>query len=221
MAWDSTVGALLIGGLAGGVLFGLTCMQSYLYFNRRHQPEDGPIMRVFIAVLWLLDTVDFAFNNHTIYHYLVTNFTNPLVFSNEMVPWSMSAHVLITVVADFLIRTLYARIIFRPYLNWTQFAPSLLDLAFGIFITVKSFFFASFVAGVSADTYVALVLCYYLYRSRTGFQTRTDSIINILTMYIINTAAQRRRNNRSIAMPNNFIFIAFYLQFSKRSSSYS
>ena len=44
----------------------------------------------------LLDALDFALNGHTIYFFLVTNYTNPVALSGK-IPWSLSLHVLITV----------------------------------------------------------------------------------------------------------------------------
>jgi len=237
MAWDNTIGALLIGGLVGGVLFGVTCMQSHVYF-KRYGKEDRVALRMFVAALWLLDALDFALNSHTIYYYLVTNYTNPLTLGGK-VPWSLSSHVLITSVVDFMIRGMFARKIFhlshKNYLlTGGLLATSSLDLVVGTIITVKAFalssiqnlaplhnlFYVNFAAGTGSDIYVASVLCYYLAKSRTGFNTRTDSIITILMLYTINTGLLTAIDAAmglitSLVMPNNFIFIAFYLQLSK------
>ncbi|KAI0030552.1 hypothetical protein K488DRAFT_87669 [Vararia minispora EC-137] len=236
MAWDNTVGALLIGGLVGGVLFGLTCMQSYMYFSK--YKDDRLLLRFFVAVLWLLDAVDFAFNSHTLYFFLVTNYTNPMALSGK-VPWSLSSHVLITTVVDFMIRAMFARKIFQLsnhnyLLTGSLLATSTLDLVVGIIITVRAFaissiqnleplhnlFYVDFAAGTGSDLYVAVVLCYYLARSRTGFNTRTDSIVNILMLYTINTGLLTAIDAAlglitALVMPHNFVFVAFYLQLSK------
>lgn len=113
--WDNTLGALLIGVLVSGMLFGLTCMQAYTYFERARE-SDGKRLKGFVACLWcvcfvslalqwshdrvpscrLLDALDFALNCHTAYFFLVTNYTNPLALSGK-IPWSLALHVLITV----------------------------------------------------------------------------------------------------------------------------
>ncbi|TFY60763.1 hypothetical protein EVG20_g7301 [Dentipellis fragilis] len=52
---------------------------------------------------------------------------------------------------------------------------------------LKTLFYINFASGTGSDVYVAGVLCYFLHTSRTGFNTRTDSIISILMLYTINT----------------------------------
>jgi hypothetical protein len=37
--------------------------------------------------------------------------------------------------------------------------------------SLQPLFYASFVVSFSGDLYLSVVLCYYLFRSRTGFQT--------------------------------------------------
>ena len=51
MSWDNTLGALLIGVLASGMLFGLTCMQVYTYFERASL-NDGKKLKALVALLW-------------------------------------------------------------------------------------------------------------------------------------------------------------------------
>ncbi|THH17924.1 hypothetical protein EW146_g2969 [Bondarzewia mesenterica] len=70
--------------------------------------------------------------------------------------------------------------------------------------SLTTLFYLNFAAGTSSDLYIALVLCYFLNKSRTGgFNSRTDSIITVLMMYTINTGlltafvpSSRRRNTR-------------------------
>ncbi|KAI0311494.1 hypothetical protein OF83DRAFT_755348 [Amylostereum chailletii] len=236
ISWDNTLGALLVGGLISGMLFGITCTQAYLYFER--YSTDRWTLKAFVGCLWALDIFDFALNGHILYWYLVTNYTNPLALEGKVV-WSLSAHVLVTSVVDFMIRAMFARRIFRLSngnvpLTAGVLATSLLDLVVGIVITVKTvtlgsianletlstLFYINFASGAGSDVYVAVVLCYYLARSRTGFNTRTDSVVTVLMLYTINTGLLTAVDATCgmvlfITMPDNFVFIAFYLQLSK------
>lgn len=84
---------------------------------------------------------------------------------------------------------------------------------------VATLFYVNFGSNLSADVYVAVVLCYYLWRSRTGVG-KTDSLIVTLILYTVNTGLLTALDASAglityAAMPNNFIFIAFYLNLSK------
>ncbi|OBZ76022.1 hypothetical protein A0H81_03507 [Grifola frondosa] len=74
--------------------------------------------------------------------------------------------------------------------------------------------YLSFSAALVADFIVAVSLCWLLAKHRTGFK-RTDSIIRVLMLYIINTCALTTIFAfccliTFIRMPDNLIFIAFY-----------
>ncbi|KAI0049363.1 hypothetical protein FA95DRAFT_1677629 [Auriscalpium vulgare] len=232
IAWDNKLGALLIGGLVSGVLFGITCMQSYTYFDR--YPGDRWHLKTFVGALWVLDAFDFALTSDILYWYLVTNYTNPYALLGKPV-WSLAAHVLVTSVVNFMdVCPTNLETNMNIILTAGIVLTSMLDLVVGFIITAKTLHFVSldelstestlfyidFAAGAGSDIYVAVALSYYLARSRTGFNTRTDSIVNILLLYTINTGLLTAADATLgmilyIAMPDNFIFIAFYFQLSK------
>ncbi|TFY77363.1 hypothetical protein EWM64_g6648 [Hericium alpestre] len=83
---DDTFGAALIGLLFGAVLYGVTNLQTWLYF--RHYDKDPRALKALVLVLWFLDTLHLALCARTIYWYLVTNYSNPSALANNM--WSMS-----------------------------------------------------------------------------------------------------------------------------------
>jgi hypothetical protein len=107
------------------------------------------------------------------------------------------------------------------------------DLVIGIIITAKAFriqsfmqldtlsglLYANFACGTGGDLSLALALSILLYRSKTGFR-QTDSLIHILMVYTVNTgmivAFDAFMGMIMYAiMPNNFIFLGFYLLLSK------
>ncbi|ETW75229.1 hypothetical protein HETIRDRAFT_412440 [Heterobasidion irregulare TC 32-1] len=236
-SFDNTLGALLVGGLISGILYGITCTQTYVYYERG--AGDRPSLKAFVALLWLLNTLEFVFDAHMMYFYLISNFATPAALTVKPV-WSLLIHVLITSITDFLVRAMFARRIYRlsnknMILTGLVLATSTFDLVVGLVITVKAFslssienlsklstlFYLNFAAGTSSDVYIAVVLCYFLNKSRTGgFNLRTDSIINVLMLYTINTGLLTAVDATLgmilyAAMPNNMVFIAFYIQLSK------
>ncbi|KAL4268306.1 DUF6534 domain-containing protein [Pleurotus pulmonarius] len=233
MSFDSTLGSLLVGGLAAVALWGVTNVQTFNYFARGS--NDRPSFKLLILALWVLDTFDSVLDGHILYFYLVSNYASPMAVMTPV--WSVIIHVAITSVCDFIIRSMFARRAFRLSGNWplTIFivAVSLTDLICGLVITVKAFkissfiqldtlstlFYINFAAGTISDGSVAIALCYYLYQSRTGF-TKTDSLIRVLMLYIVNTGLivfldATLGMITYIAMPDNFVFLGFYLLLSK------
>ncbi|KAL9709578.1 hypothetical protein Ac2012v2_007317 [Leucoagaricus gongylophorus] len=200
--YDNTFGALLVGGLCATGLYGVTCLQMYNYLIQEY--KDPAYLKWTIAFLWVLDTFDAILNGHFLYFYLVTNHSNPTVMLK--VVWSVIIHVVATCFSNFIIRGLYARRVFAlSDGNWRIIilimAMSSLDLAVGFVITVKAFtiqdflklqslsnlFYLSFASGTGSDVLLALSLCFYLWKCRTGFE-RTNNLIQALMAYTINTS---------------------------------
>ncbi|KAF8629508.1 hypothetical protein AX17_005634 [Amanita inopinata Kibby_2008] len=232
--FDNSLGALLIGGLFAMALWGVTCVQAYSYFM--NPTRDRFLFKLAIAGLWLLDTFDSALNAHILYHYMVTNYLNPLAIIEPV--WSICIHVALTSLSNFMIRSMFAHRVYRlsnkniPLTAWLV-AVSALDLAVGLYITVIAFklttflqlddiskyMYLNFSSATASDLSLALALCYLLYHSRTGFR-KTDSLIKILMLYTVNTglvvAIDAALGMIMYAvMPHNLIFLAFYLLLSK------
>ncbi|KAG6376572.1 hypothetical protein JVT61DRAFT_1550 [Boletus reticuloceps] len=72
---DNTLGALLIGSLVAAAFWGVTSVQTYIYYHR--YPDDPLFLKLVVVVLWILDTFDACLTSHIAYHYLVTNYMNP------------------------------------------------------------------------------------------------------------------------------------------------
>ncbi|TFK50313.1 hypothetical protein OE88DRAFT_1735895 [Heliocybe sulcata] len=237
--FDNSLGALLVGGLVSFALYGVTFAQTYIYYERRH--SDRPFIKILVFTLWILDTFDAALIGHLLYHYMVTNYINPSAMLSPV--WSILIHVLVTThqspksITDFIVRMMFSRRILKLsgsyVLTGVVVAISFVDLICGLIITGKAFglstyaelesisklFYLNFAAGTAGDLYVALVLCYFLHSSRTGFK-RTDSLINILIIYTVNTGLITALDAAAgmityIVMPSNFIFIGFYLNLSR------
>ncbi|KAI0700870.1 hypothetical protein BC835DRAFT_1411720 [Cytidiella melzeri] len=233
---SGTIGVLLIGGLISAILYGITSTQTILYFQFGR--GDWWLVKVAVPCLWLLDTFDMCLIFHILYWYLISNYGNSLSLENPV--WSIIMHVLVTSVTQTVVRGMFATRIWRlSHGNWIIVLlisiVSLTDLVTCLIITVKAFHttfaglqklsalvYLEFAAGFAGDALVAASLCYILHRSRTGFR-RTETVITLLTMYIINTGKSCLFTalTASISLilfasqPNSFVYIAVYFQLSK------
>lgn len=215
-------------------LWGVTCVQTYTYFTR--PKKDRASLQIMVAFLLALDTFDSALNIHILYHYMVSNYLNPVAL---MIPvWSVLIHVFLTALSNFIIRTMFAQRIYRLskgsiILTAWIMSISIADLVTGTIITIKAFqlktyleldslsnlMYITFAFGTGSDLSVALALCWLLRTSRTGFR-KTDSMIKVLMLYTVNTGLIVAMDAAAgmlayIFMPNNFIFLGFYLLLSK------
>ncbi|KAF7377972.1 hypothetical protein MSAN_00221100 [Mycena sanguinolenta] len=236
--FDATLGALLVGGLVATALYGLTVLQTFAFFTSNI--TDRAAHKALVAFLFVLDTFDTFLNGHILYFYLVTNYLSPQAIATPV--WSLIIHVAATSLSNFIVRSAFARRVYRlsngniPGTFWIV-SLSVLDLVFlkladllllskfriTTFLqldgSIATLMYLNFAAGTSSDLSVALALCYLLHGSRTGFP-RTDSLIGVLMVYTVNTGLLVALDASAgmitfIFMQNNFIFLAFYLLLSK------
>ncbi|KAI0788095.1 hypothetical protein C8Q74DRAFT_1366869 [Fomes fomentarius] len=158
------------------------------------------------------------------YYYLTENYFYPVALLNGV--WSLRLLPVVTGTLIFLCHGFYAR---RIYLMGTQYRIivgfviffMIGELAFVIASTVEAFHIfiqISFVKwanytwlisigfgfAVSADAVLTCTLIYILRGSRTGF-TATDSLIDVLIVYTINTGMLLQ----AVAYPKNLIYVSF------------
>lgn len=85
---DDTLGVSLIGMGLLNVLYGLTCAQTFYYFQW-HSKGDRVWIRVTAASLWVVNTAHVAFVMHMQYYYLISSFGKPSMLEHDI--WSLSA----------------------------------------------------------------------------------------------------------------------------------
>ncbi|EPQ54073.1 hypothetical protein GLOTRDRAFT_139474 [Gloeophyllum trabeum ATCC 11539] len=90
----NTYGAATMGAMATLILYGITVLQTYFYFLQ--YPKDSPAFKLLVASLCLLDSLHIVLVCHVIYHYLVTNYFNPIALLSGV--WSLYASVAANVV---------------------------------------------------------------------------------------------------------------------------
>ncbi|PPQ95697.1 hypothetical protein CVT26_008380 [Gymnopilus dilepis] len=237
---DDTLGAAFLGCLAAAILYGVTSVQTFLYFQG-HPIKDGRFFKLAIFGLWAVDTIHIAFTAHGMYYYLVTSFGK---FEVLLAPtWSLLAGVYLTNISDITVRCFFAM---RVYLLCGRSRPVLrivlpviiIILALLVFITgnafaskgfvlktfarlndVSFYLYTSFAAAVVADTLVALSLCTLLFNSRTGIK-RTDSVVKVMMAFVINTGLLTSVCAMGCLVtyaiwPDKFIFMGLYFALSK------
>ncbi|KAI0360706.1 hypothetical protein OH77DRAFT_711975 [Trametes cingulata] len=100
---DSTLGAAFIGNILAASLYGLTTLQTYIYYCRSGKDRDA--MKGLMPILWLLDTLHLGLISHTVYKYAITDFAN---YAGLLAPtWSVLAQVIVTGVSDGIVRGLF------------------------------------------------------------------------------------------------------------------
>ncbi|KAJ7085533.1 hypothetical protein C8R44DRAFT_821401 [Mycena epipterygia] len=233
---DDTLGAALIGFAFSCVVFGVNTNQCVTYFHR--YPEDKFAYKFIVTLIWTLELVDQIFIGHSVYYYTITNYTKPLVLFFDPVAWSLILQLTIGAIIGTIVRLCFAMRVWRfsqrnIAVTATVVALTLSELGLAIAYTLKCFehpfltilpnlkVLASLAlgAGVLTDVFTASALCYFLRKFRTGHK-RSDTLVNTLTIYAVNTGAF----TASISLltlifydlrPDNFQFLAFYFILSK------
>ncbi|KZT68575.1 hypothetical protein DAEQUDRAFT_738629 [Daedalea quercina L-15889] len=213
---DNTYGAVLIGAFISAVLFGITNLQTFIYF--RQYPSDRIWNKISVCWLWMLDAAHLALCIHMVYWYLVTNYTNPPALLG--VVWSLKAQVMVDAIVIASVQTLYTARLWK--LNavgnnksaFSKFLPIAVSaiVVFGGYASCYEIDFYEAQARFAAlslypsdtnisqwvsylplgaatviDVVIALSLCYLLERCRIASTSSIDSTITMLMVYTLNT----------------------------------
>ncbi|THH02438.1 hypothetical protein EW026_g421 [Hermanssonia centrifuga] len=232
---NNTLGAVFIGNILAAILYGVTSLQTYIYYRCN---QDGKILKGVIFVLWCLDGLHLALITDAVYVYVVTDFGNYTAL--ETVEWGLAVTVLLCVISDFIIRSIFAYRIWRLSsfkFNWililtmSSFSfvpiPACIVLVVGCvldhsLIGVSRFSWAIYTlaaGGFTADIILASALCIMLSKQRTGFK-RTDSVVHTLMLYGISTGALTTFFEGAVIVTytvwrNDDVYLAFYLMVPK------
>ncbi|KZT07403.1 uncharacterized protein LAESUDRAFT_812070 [Laetiporus sulphureus 93-53] len=212
----NSLGALLLGVFTQAIVYGVASSVTWTYFQR-YAIDRGwfKAMIVTISISFVTTLVRCMFLNRLRLLYQAKGELNVwrafclclIVRLEVSIPSILDSH-------DPLLQALL----------------SLVDLAVATTITVKLFlkqpietlnvlqslFVTIFAVGISADVILASMMCICLHRSRTGLQ-RTDSMINLLIIYTINTGLSPTLCAIATLIsfslkPDVLIYIPFYIQ---------
>ncbi|KAH9034707.1 hypothetical protein EDB85DRAFT_978390 [Lactarius pseudohatsudake] len=196
----NSLGMAFIGLLISTTLYGLTILQTWIYFWN-YRKRDPKALKLFIIFIVVLDTIGMILCSYMVYWYLVLNFGD--VESLDHISWALSVQIAIGAVTGSALQIFYAR---RVYLmSQSIICPIIIvalvaiSLSFGMLSVAKNFAIKRFsryspalwapcvgVGAVAAsELVIAASMCWSLYRKRTGF-AKTDSIVLTLMAYSIN-----------------------------------
>ncbi|KZS88509.1 hypothetical protein SISNIDRAFT_260500 [Sistotremastrum niveocremeum HHB9708] len=231
---DNTVGALLLGVIISGILYGVTVAQLGYYFTV--YTRDSPFLKWTVAVLAVSDTTQAALAIHSIYWYVVVNYFSPLALDHII--WSLSTQIILVATTTTAVRCFFFWRIW--ILNGRRWPVPVLfcilqvvDIGFVIAASIDFFgarlfsvviqrlWLPGVALGISAlsDILVSLTMVYYLRKQATGF-AKTDTIINTLSIWTLHTGALTGICATltlvfMATLPHTMIFISCYLAFGK------
>ncbi|KAK0445626.1 uncharacterized protein EV420DRAFT_1648347 [Desarmillaria tabescens] len=103
---DNTLGVFFIGATLSNILFGITSLQSAIYY--KNYPSDGWIYKVSVGIIWVLDALDVAVTTHASYFYSITNFGHLPALTQRDIVWSLKLHILLCVLVRISVQAVYA-----------------------------------------------------------------------------------------------------------------
>ncbi|KAF7306226.1 hypothetical protein MIND_00413100 [Mycena indigotica] len=142
---NPTIGALLVGTLASGILFGINTTQNYVYYRRF--PQDPRMIKWLVTIVWVMEFVHIFCISHVLYTYAVVNYGNPLIFLDKIPP-TLALTILLGTVNTALVEAFFVFRIWTLAQNNLKFFK-LVPLVLCVTITL-------FVAGTTADTVLSI-----------------------------------------------------------------
>ncbi|KAK0457267.1 uncharacterized protein EV420DRAFT_1765009 [Desarmillaria tabescens] len=229
-----TLGAIYIGATIGAVFYGITILQTAIYYKQ--YPDDSPLFRCAVGFLWILDTLHVAISTHALYHYLVESFGNIPALSKII--WSFRLQLLINMLIVVCVQVLYAVRIwkfgrnFHAVLPWFIFLFITASLAVGIYVTYDMYtvssildlptlsisIYAAFSTAAGADFAIAAAMCYYLHQGRLmapSFSITMKIIVGLMRLVVLSGLATSACSILTlityIVWPHSLIFVAISL----------
>ncbi|EMD32505.1 hypothetical protein CERSUDRAFT_87815 [Gelatoporia subvermispora B] len=233
---QDTVGAVLVGSLFCAFLSGTVAMQAAFYFMQ--YSNDRLRNKAMVSIVWAADSAHTAMAAVAVWMYFIDMWGQ--FDSFDYIPWSIAVTVALTAFVTFIVQCFYAN---RVYLmsggKWSLTIPivasAFVRLVAALVSTSKMIELRSYMAffhrvgwvftlGLSlssaVDIFITVTLMYLLQRSRTGFSTFTDRLVDCVTLYTVETGmitsiAAAVSLICWLVMPDNLIFLALHFSISK------
>ncbi|KAG1813405.1 hypothetical protein EV424DRAFT_1416876 [Suillus variegatus] len=226
---DNTFGAFLIGVVVSAALYGVTCLQTWYYFSRYF--SDPWYTKLLVGAVFVSDTTHQVLISHTVYTYLITDFGN--ASDLEKLVWSLSVEVLFNGFTGFMVQSFLAKRVYHLSNKSMIITASVMSLVIAELVIVviyvaKAVHLTTFAqvpqirslsmsinaVAAAGDILIAVLLCTFLQRSRTGFR-RSETMIKKLMLFTINTGlltsvCAMMSFISIVVWPDTYIYIAFY-----------
>ncbi|KAJ7850998.1 hypothetical protein B0H13DRAFT_2360417 [Mycena leptocephala] len=237
---DTTIGAYQIGVLVSYVLFGVTTTQTYIYFSRFS--EDSPKLKALVAFVWVCEVAHALCIGHTLYTITISDYMHPERLAGAA-PISLEMAVLFHGIIASCVQCYFAFRIYKfsqslyiPIFCWAMsFLRMLGDI--GIVVTavpmtalgtyeVQFRWLVTALWSVSTvnDFTITATLVSLLYIQRSNAQRRTAALVDKLIVWTIETGMLTSLAGLGslaffVAMPENFIWLAFFTVVSRLFSN--
>ncbi|RPD74668.1 hypothetical protein L226DRAFT_560784 [Lentinus tigrinus ALCF2SS1-7] len=204
---ESFFGGLLIEVFIACILYGITTLQTFIYFQKYQ--GDTRFLKLFVGGVWILETAHTAFCIQFVYAYLVSSFGDFEYFGH--INWGIGITVFTEVILSTLVQLFYVRRVWimsnkSKILTAALTIFTLARVAFGIGSMVLSYTYTAWVpfraqtsatvtvsgglgAAALVDVLVALTLSFYLTRGRSSQHKQSNSRVNLIMLYAVNSGA--------------------------------
>lgn len=224
---DSTFGALFLGAIFASILYGFTNLQVYLYYSNFE--NDWSVQKYSVILLWALDSVHLGFTVFTMYRYLITSFGSVLAL--EEVIWPLKVQLTVNIVIICVVQILYTLRVWRLGRHYHRIWPTLVALVvaigcvIGAALAVELFristwndvpkmswaIYTSYAWATGNDVVIAVAVCFYLIRSKAGFNGSNRKFIRVIRMILtsgcLTSACSLATLITYTAMPHNLVFV--------------
>ncbi|KAF6747878.1 hypothetical protein DFP72DRAFT_587818 [Ephemerocybe angulata] len=203
--YHATLGALLIGFSVSCGVFGVLSQQTMTYYQRYF--HDKIVYKLMVGFLWFFQCIDVVLVGYSVYHYTITHYGDFAYLVTQDVLWSLIVQILLAALVGTAVKCAFALRVWsfskkNVYVTGGIVFLIVAQTAFALAYCVKAFEIRkleyasqlrtiatlSLAAGVVTDLAIAMALCYFLRKLRTGFK-KSDSLVNMLCIYAINTGA--------------------------------
>ncbi|GJE99430.1 hypothetical protein PsYK624_156920 [Phanerochaete sordida] len=202
MQFGSTLGATLISGAIVAILYGTLNVQCYSFYH--HYGLQSKFLISIVCLLWILCTLHLVFTEINMYFIFVSNFGNVDVSKSF---WPVSASDAVTVITALVVQCWYCNrvwILSNENKTLTYIPISMIIVSFGFgaatcaeiiskhgsideFHAIEWVPLVTVASMSAADVYIAMALCYLLYKHRKHVLPRTSSVLNTVMIYTVST----------------------------------
>lgn len=197
---DLSLGPILLGTVLNVWLYGIMVTQTAMYyvtFKRDHK-----WIKMLVAWLFLIDTLNTAFDIGLVWRYTITLFGDMGEITHSH--WLFNVEPVMTTMISSTTQSFFAwriaRLTGHPWMGWAIGCSAFIQLAAGLGSTIGASIVVDFDRfqelkaavitwlGLSAltDVVITIILSWYLHTHRTGF-SQTDDIITRLVRLTVQT----------------------------------
>ncbi|KAJ7239270.1 hypothetical protein C8J57DRAFT_1528228 [Mycena rebaudengoi] len=102
---DDLLGPWLTAIIVSSIVFGVTCLQIYLYYTK-YSSRDSKYLKLLVGFIMLMDTLHLVFISMLFYETTVTNFGDFTELG--VAPWSLDAQIVVGGFLETLVQMFYA-----------------------------------------------------------------------------------------------------------------